>query len=71
MFAAAKVLQASTVPSLKPTKNQRLRCSAVPWVKLSGTTAVGRRCNVSSPIADSRLQRRVDIARVELAALLD
>ena len=36
--AAANVSQALMVPSLKPVVNQRLRCSEVPWVKLSGTT---------------------------------
>ena len=52
--AAAKVLQALTVPSLKPVENQRLRCSALPWVKLSGTTVpCVCRCSVSSPIADA------------------
>ena len=36
--AAVKVLQALMVPSLKPVENHRLRCSAEPCVKLSGTT---------------------------------
>jgi hypothetical protein len=36
--AAANVLQALSVPSLKPVVNQRLRCSDEPWVKLSGPT---------------------------------
>jgi hypothetical protein len=35
---ADRVSQAETLPSLKPAKNQRLRCSDVPWVKASGTT---------------------------------
>jgi hypothetical protein len=35
---AANVLQAPTVPSLKPIWNQRWRCSAVPCVNESGTT---------------------------------
>ena len=35
---AANVLQAPTVPSLKPIWNQRWRCSEVPCVNESGTT---------------------------------
>jgi len=36
--ADANVLQLCTVPDLKPAVNQRWRCSALPWVKESGTT---------------------------------
>ena len=36
--AAAKVLQADTLPSFKPVVNQRWRCAEEPWVKASGTT---------------------------------
>ena len=35
---AESVSQPETWPPLKPFKNQRLRCSEVPWVKESGTT---------------------------------
>ena len=35
---ALKVSQARMSPLSKPRRNQRTRCSEVPWVKLSGTT---------------------------------
>jgi len=64
--AAANVLHALIVPSLNPVMNQRLRCSAEPWVKLSGTT-VPWRFALQRVVADRRrgLQRGVDIARIE------
>jgi hypothetical protein len=47
-----KVLQAAIEPFLKPTRNQRLRCSDEPCVKLSGTTVPWVCfCRRSSPIA--------------------
>ena len=41
LSAPLNVLQAATEPFLNPVMNQRLRCSEVPWVKLSGTTCPG------------------------------
>ena len=54
--AALKVSQASTEPDLKPAVNQRMRCSELPCVKESGTTArPALFCSVSSPTAFAAL----------------
>ena len=54
------------MPCLKPVVNQRLRCSAEPWVKASGTT---RPCALllQRVVADrgGGLQRRLDVAGIE------
>ncbi len=52
--AALNVSQLASDPDFNPVVNQRVRCSAEPWVKASGTTyPVACLCSLSSPMAEA------------------